>query len=137
MLADCLSMARSTSDQWEQVSFKSLITLSAASQKMQFVIDKDVLLNAENLKMASLCPGHVIEVLASDQKFYPATITSKTKTFFTVTNERTKGLEHEVVWRAQYTTHWPGASLPSAASRGGSPRPPACTALHRPPLFKS
>ena len=106
MPADCLSMTRRTSDQWEQVSFKSLITLSAASQKLPFVIDKDALLNAENLKMASLCPGHVIEVLASDQKFYPATITKKTKKFFTVTYVGTNGLEHEVVRRAQYTTHW-------------------------------
>ncbi len=45
-------------------------------------------------------------MLASDEELYPATITSKTKKFFTVTYERTNGLKHEVLRSAQYTTHW-------------------------------
>ena len=99
-------MTHRTSEQWEKVSFKSLTTLASASKKMPFILDTDTLASAENLKMASLSTGHVIEVLASDGQFYPATITNKTKKFLTVTYEGTKGLEHEVVRRNQYTTHW-------------------------------
>jgi hypothetical protein len=82
------------------------MTLSKASQKLPRLIDQEALLIAKDLLEASLFPGHVIEVWAFDQKFYPATITSKTKKFFTVTYKGTNGSEHEVVRRAQYTTHW-------------------------------
>jgi len=107
MLADCLSMTNRESDKgWEKVSLKDLMTLATASRNLPRVIDPKALVIAKELKEASLVPGDVIEVLAFDNKFYPATITSKTKKFFTVTYKGTNGSEHEVVRRAQYTTHW-------------------------------
>lgn len=106
-MADCLSMTRRKSDRgWEKASFESLRKLSRACQMSPFLIDPVALVIAKELKEASLVPGDVIEVLASDNQFYPATITSMTKNFFTVTYNGTNGSEREVVRRAQYTTSW-------------------------------
>ena len=100
-------MTRRRSDQRvKKVSFKPLRKLSNAAQKSRRLIDPEALVIARHLMETSLLPGRVIEVLASDNQFYPATITSMTKEIFNVTYNGTNGSEHEVVRRSLYTTHW-------------------------------
>jgi hypothetical protein len=97
---------RDSNKGWEKVPFTDLMTLATASWNLPRVVDFEALAIAKELKETSLVPGKVIEVLASDNQFYPATITSMTKNFFTVTYNGTNGNEREVVRRAQYTTSW-------------------------------
>jgi hypothetical protein len=100
-------MTRRRSDQREKrSSVKSLRRLSHAAQKLPPLIDPEALVIARHLMMVSLRPGRVIQVLAPDNQFYPATITSMTKEIFNVTYNGTNGGEHEVVRRSLYTTHW-------------------------------
>lgn len=99
------SQQRST--RWQRVSMKNLEDFTKVACKQEYVVDPVVLHNASILMMLSLDEGSKIEVLyIADGRFYPATVTRKSRGVLHFTYDDTNEKERDTVRCDEFSTRW-------------------------------